>query len=59
MLLAWGYHQHDGSGLSYGYAGLLEMPLRDIYGLLERVNEVREEVRAAQQKANEAAKRRK
>lgn len=42
MLFQWGYRAADGSGLSYGYEGLMEMPLSDVYWLIERMGEERE-----------------
>jgi hypothetical protein len=42
VLFQWGYRASDGSGLSYGYEGLMQMPLADVYWLIERMGEERE-----------------
>jgi hypothetical protein len=41
------YHQHGGSGLSFDYRGLMDMPLSDFNFYLERLEDERRKEHAA------------
>lgn len=48
------YHQHGGSGLSFNYESVMEMPLRDLRWYIERLDEQRSAEAAALKRAQGA-----
>lgn len=51
------YHQHGGSGLSFSYAGVQDMPLADFQWYLERLADARSREHTAMKNAQSTGRR--